>query len=100
MLSTASGSRRRSALLEQTDLQVLGAINNLVIHRKPPVGYAEDQLRTHYPFDVDVVHNLADVGQHLAGKLEFAEPQCPSPSLAADPAEVKADHLPKRIEAE
>jgi hypothetical protein len=33
-------SSRFSALLEQPDLQILGAIDNLVIGRKPPVGDA------------------------------------------------------------
>ncbi len=51
-------------------------------------------------FDVDVVHNLADVRQHLAGELQLAQPQRPAASLAADPAEVEADHLPHRVQAE
>src|SRR5215475_13269814 len=99
MFQTAPGSSRRSALLEQTNLQVLGPINNLVIHGKPPVRNTEDELGTHDPLDVDVVHNLADIGQHLTGKLELTEPQCASPSFAAAPAEVETNHLPECIEA-
>src|SRR5262245_10451560 len=38
-----SSSRRCGALLEQTDLQILGAINNLAVHGKPPVGDTEHQ---------------------------------------------------------
>src|SRR5689334_12300774 len=37
-------SAQGRALLEQPDLQVLGAIDNLAIHRKPPIGDAEHQL--------------------------------------------------------
>src|SRR3954454_20533635 len=37
-------SRRRCALLEHPDLQVLCAIDNLAIHGKPAVGDAEHQL--------------------------------------------------------
>src|SRR5262245_58340450 len=93
-----SASSRRSALLEQPDLQILRAINNLAVHGKPPVGDTENQLRTHDPLDVDVVHDLPDIRQHLAGKLQLAEPQGPAPTLAPDPAEIEADHLPERIQ--
>src|ERR1700680_5149623 len=51
-------------------------------------------------FDVDVVHNLAHIGHHLPGKLQFAEAERPAAPLAAGPAEVKADHLPQRVEPE
>src|SRR6476661_5867427 len=88
-LMKCSASSRRSALLEQPDLQILRAINNLAVHGKPPVGDTENQLGTHDPLDVDVVHNLADVREHLAGKLELAEPQGPAPALAPAPAEIK-----------
>jgi hypothetical protein len=35
---------RRGILLEQTDLQVLGSIDNLAIGRKPPVGDPQHKL--------------------------------------------------------
>src|ERR1700754_2274893 len=37
-------SRRLRALLEQADLQILRAIDNLAVHGKPPVGNAEHEL--------------------------------------------------------
>src|SRR5260370_37162652 len=49
---------------------------------------------------MDVVHNLEDVGHHLTGELQLTEAQRTAASLAAGPAEIKADHLPERVEAE
>src|SRR3954453_310369 len=94
------GSRQGGALLEQPDLQVLGAIDNVAVHGKPPVGDTKHQLCAHHALDVDVVHNLADVRQHLTGEFQFAEPQGPAAPPAADPPEIEADHLPKCIQAE
>src|SRR6185437_14887704 len=71
---------------------------NLAIHGKPAVGDPQHQLRSHHALDVDVVHNLADVRQHLAGELQLAEPERPAAPFAAAPAEVEADHLPHRVE--
>src|SRR5690348_6349165 len=66
-------SSRRRALLEQPDPQVLGAIDNLAIGGKPPVGDAQPEFQAHHPLDVDIVHNLAHVRHHLAGELQVAE---------------------------
>src|ERR1044071_479133 len=86
-------SCRGRSLLEQADPQILGAIDNLAVHGKPPVGNAQDQLCPHHALDIDVVHNLADGRQHLAGELQFAQAQRPAAPLAAAPAKVKANHL-------
>src|ERR1700742_1486375 len=68
----ASGPRLRcGARLEQADLQILGAIDNLAVGGKPPVGNAQHQLSPHHPLNVDMVHDLANVRQHLAGKLQL-----------------------------
>src|SRR5882757_3820282 len=97
----ASSSRlRRGVRLEQADPQVLRAIDNLVIGGKPPVGDAQHQLRAHHALDVEIVHDLADVRQHLTGQLQFPEAQRPARPLAAAPDQKKADHLPQRVEAE
>src|ERR1700730_2326031 len=93
-------SSRCRALLEQADLQILRAIDNLAVHGKPPVGDAEHELCTHHSFDVDVVHNLANVRQHLTGKFELAEPERPAAAFAADPPQVETDHLPQGVKAE
>src|SRR5689334_18920336 len=93
-------SRRGRSLLEQADPQILGAIDNLAVHGKPPVGDTEHQLRAHHALDVDVVHDLADVRQNLAGKLQFAEAERAAAPFATAPSQVEADHLPQRVEAE
>src|SRR3984957_10513483 len=98
-LAKSSCSRLRGGfLLEQPDLQVLGAIDNLAIHGKPAVRDTQHELGSHHPFYVDVVHNLANVRQHLASQFQFAQAQGPAAAFAADPAEIKADHLPHRIQ--
>src|ERR1700737_220972 len=96
----ASSSNRLGALLEQSNLQILGAIDNLAVHGKPAVGNAEHQLCAHHALHVDVVHNLADVRQHLARELQFAKTERAAAPLAADPAQIETDHLPHRVEAE
>src|SRR5258708_32527734 len=78
------------ALLEQADLQILRAIDNLAVHGKPPVGDAEHKLCTHHSFDIDVVHNLEDVRQHWPGKFELAEPEPPAVAFATDPPHTEA----------
>src|ERR1043165_6015306 len=93
-------SGRRTALLEQPNPQILGAIDNLAISRKPAIGNAQPELQAHYPLDVDVVHNLAHIRHHLAAKLQIAEPERPAAALAAGPAQKKPQHLPQRVEAE
>jgi len=40
-------------------------------------------------FDVDVVHDLANVRHHLSGKLQLAETQRAAATLAAAPAQKK-----------
>src|SRR6201993_4010586 len=102
LCASARGLRsgRRGALLEQPDPQVLGAIDNLAIGGKPPVGNAQPELQAHHALDVDIVHNLANVRHHLAGELEVPETERRPAALPAGPAEEKAEHLPQRIEAE
>src|ERR1700744_5098799 len=90
--------RQRGVLLEQSDLQILRAIDNLAIHGKPAVRYAQPELHLHHALDIDVVHNLAYIRQHLTGKLQFAQSKRAAAAFAADPAEIKADHLPHRVE--
>src|SRR5277367_6585581 len=87
-------SSRLCALLEQPDPQILRAIDNLAIGGKPAVGDAQPELHAHHALDVDVVHKLADVRQHLPGKFELAEPKCPAAAFAAAPPQEKSDHLP------
>src|SRR5437763_1513984 len=77
-----AGSAGRGALPEQPDLQVLGAIDNLVIHGKPPVADPKHQLRTHHALHIDMVHNLAGVRQHLTGEFQFTETERTAASLA------------------
>src|SRR5579862_6997062 len=93
-------SRRRGARLEQPDPQILGAIDNLAIGGKPPVGDAQPELHAHHALDVNVVHNLSHVRHHLAGELQLAEAKRPAAALAAGPAKIEAEHLPQRVEAE
>src|SRR6266700_148849 len=93
-------SSRRCALLEQADLQILRAIDNLTVRGKPPVGDTEHELCTHHALDIDVVHNLANVRHHLPGKFKLAQPERAAAAFAADPPSVDADHLPERVEAE
>jgi len=59
-------------LLEQADLQVFRAIDNIAIGGKPPVGDAQHQLRAHHPLEVDAVDDAFDCRQHLAGEFHFA----------------------------
>src|SRR4051794_17318594 len=96
----SSGRWLRRAVLEQAHPQVLGAIDNLAIRGKPPVRDAEDQPGAHHPLDVDVINNLANARQPLAGKLQFAETQGAAAPLAAAPGQEEPHHLPQRVESE
>src|SRR4051794_16555273 len=96
----SSGRWLRRAILEQAHPQVLGAIDNLAVGGKPPVRDAEHQPGAHHPLDVDVINNLADARQHLAGELQFAKAQGAAAALAAAPGQEESHHLPQRIEAE
>src|SRR4051794_32979018 len=96
----SSGRWLRRAVLEQAHPEVLGAIDNLAVRGKPPVGDAQDQPGAHHPLDVDVINNLAHARQHLAGELQFAETERTAAALAAAPGQEESDHLPQRIEAE
>src|SRR5215470_14949365 len=96
-LSSIAGLRF-AALLEQSDLQVLRAIDNLAVHGKPPVDNAQHQLSTHHALDIGLINDFAGMRQHLPGKFQIAQAQRPAAALAADPAEVKTDHLPQRVQ--
>src|ERR1043166_1996415 len=93
-----SGSRLHGGT--RADPQVPGAVDSLAISGKPPVGNAERELRAHHALDVDSVHNLADVRQHLAEQLQFAYSQGPAGTLGTAPDQEETDHLPERVEAE
>src|SRR4051812_24865404 len=92
--------RLHGVLSEQADPEVLRAIDNLAVRGKPPIRDAENQPGTHYPLDVDVVDDLADARQHLAGKLQFAKAEGAAAALAAGPGQEEPHHLPQRIKAE
>src|ERR1043166_689082 len=94
----ASGSRMHRGA--RSDPEILRAVDNLAVSGKPPVGNAERELRAHHALDVDVVHNLADVRQHLAEQLQFAYSQRPARPLGTAPDQEEPDHLPERVEAE
>src|SRR3569623_3162664 len=94
-----SGLHRR-VLLKKSDLQIACAIDNLAIGRKPPIGHAKHELGAHHPLHVDVVLNLGDIRQHLAGEFQIAKTKRAPASGAAAPAEEEANHLPQCIEAE
>src|ERR1051325_906969 len=87
-------------LTEQPDLEIERTVDHRAVGGKPAVGDAEHELRSHHPLDVEAVHDLLHRRQHLAGKLEFAEPERATLAGRAEPAEEKAEQLPQRVEAE
>jgi hypothetical protein len=95
-----SPSRLRRVVLEQCDLQVTHAINDLAVGRKPAVRDAEHQFGTHHALDVDAVDQLLHGRQHLAGELDLAGADRAAAARGAGPAEKKADHLPQGVEPE
>src|SRR5215831_3602009 len=55
--SAGSGAGRLQGfvLLEQADFKSNGTVDHVAIRRKPAVGNAENEFRTHDPLDVDTV---------------------------------------------
>src|SRR5262245_1791777 len=88
----SSPARLRAFLLpEQADLEVHGPVDDRAIGREPAVRNPEHELRAHHALDVDAVDDLLDVGEHLAGELQLAEPERAALAGRAEPAEEEAE---------
>src|SRR4051812_13580641 len=85
---------------EQADLKVVGPIDDRSVGLEPAVGYSKHELGAHHALDVDPVDDLPDIGKHLAGEFQFAEPKRTAFAGRAEPAQEEAEHLPQRIDAE
>src|SRR5579863_6378614 len=85
----------------EADAQVFGVIDRLAVGLHHPVADAHHQAPVvDHPFHVDLVGDQLDVVGHLAAELHHAAANRPAAALAADPAEVEADQLPQRIQAQ
>src|SRR5262245_36390072 len=72
---------------EQADPQIGCAIDDVAVGGEPAISDAEHKPRSHHALDVDAVHHLLDVGQHLAGEFQFSKPERAALSRGAEPAE-------------
>src|SRR3990167_4529533 len=85
----------RSLPLIEADAQILSPVDGLAVSFQHPVADAHDQAAVDDPLHLDLVGDLLDRGRHLAAELHLAATQRPAAALAADPAEVEADQLPR-----
>src|SRR5690606_21179735 len=85
---------------EQADAHVAGLVDVPAVDAHHAVGDAEHQLAPDHALDVDVIADPIGRGQDLAGELDLADAQRPALARQAEPAEVRADQLPERVETE
>src|ERR1700751_2253868 len=91
---------QRFILLEEADLEIVRAIDDVAVGGKPAVGDTEDELGSHHALEVDAVDDPFNRRHHLPGELHLAGPTRSALAGRAEPAEEEADHLPQRVQAQ
>src|SRR5690606_2102241 len=82
----------------QANLETLGSIDNLAVHRNLAIGDAHNQLALDQAFDIRLVDYFFVAGQYFAGKAHIAATQRTTLARIAAPAQIKTDQLPHRVE--